>query len=374
MSTTVAPEKRTIPGRKHLIAAAVVVVTVTAAVAGVRWWTVGRFIESTDDAYVRADVVTMSSHVPGYVSEVAVQDDQPVRAGDVLIRIDDRDYQAKVDHAEATVSAALAAIHEQEAGAASLDAQVAQQSSLIAQAQADVAAARADAVRRDADAGRYRELYAQQASSGQRLELARADQQKAAAVLAKASAAVQSQRDQQDVLRRRREQSLAGIERANAQLSEARSALALAQLDLQHTVIRATRDGVIGQRTVRPGQYVETGMPLLAVVPLNDVYVVANFKETQLGDMHTGQPVQIDIDTYSGHTLRGKVTSIAPGSGAEFALLPPDNATGNFTKVVQRIPVRIRFDASREDARRLRAGMSVVVRVDTRNADGGQPS
>jgi len=374
MSTTVAPEKRTIPGRKHLIAAAVVVVTVTAAVAGVRWWTVGRFIESTDDAYVRADVVTMSSHVPGYVSEVAVQDDQPVRAGDVLIRIDDRDYQAKVDHAEATVSAALAAIHEQEAGAASLDAQVAQQSSLIAQAQADVTAARADAVRRDADAGRYRELYAQQASSGQRLELARADQQKAAAVLAKASAAVQSQRDQQDVLRRRREQSLAGIERANAQLSEARSALALAQLDLQHTVIRATRDGVIGQRTVRPGQYVETGMPLLAVVPLNDVYVVANFKETQLGDMHTGQPVQIDIDTYSGHTLRGKVTSIAPGSGAEFALLPPDNATGNFTKVVQRIPVRIRFDASREDARRLRAGMSVVVRVDTRNADGGQPS
>lgn len=374
MSTTVAPEKRTIPGRKHLIAAAVVVVVVTAAVAGVRWWTVGRFIESTDDAYVRADVVTMSSHVPGYVSEVAVQDDQPVRAGDVLIRIDDRDYQAKVDHAEATVSAALAAIHEQEAGAASLDAQVAQQSSLIAQAQADVTAARADAVRRDADAGRYRELYAQQASSGQRLELARADQQKAAAVLAKASAAVQSQRDQQDVLRRRREQSLAGIERANAQLSEARSALALAQLDLQHTVIRATRDGVIGQRTVRPGQYVETGMPLLAVVPLNDVYVVANFKETQLGDMHTGQPVQIDIDTYSGHTLRGKVTSIAPGSGAEFALLPPDNATGNFTKVVQRIPVRIRFDASREDARRLRAGMSVVVRVDTRNADGGQPS
>jgi len=374
MSTTVAPEKRTIPGRKHLIAAAVVVVTVTAAVAGVRWWTVGRFIESTDDAYVRADVVTMSSHVPGYVSEVAVQDDQPVRAGDVLIRIDDRDYQAKVDHAEATVSAALAAIHEQEAGAASLDAQVAQQSSLIAQAQADVTAARADAVRRDADAGRYRELYAQQASSGQRLELARADQQKAAAVLAKASAAVQSQRDQQDVLRRRREQSLAGIERANAQLSEARSALALAQLDLQHTVIRATRDGVIGQRTVRPGQYVETGMPLLAVVPLNDVYVVANFKETQLGDMHTGQPVQIDIDTYSGHTLRGKVTSIAPGSGAEFALLPPDNATGNFTKVVQRIPVRIRFDVSREDARRLRAGMSVVVRVDTRNADGGQPS
>lgn len=374
MSTTVAPEKRTIPGRKHLIAAAVVVVVVTAAVAGIRWWTVGRFIESTDDAYVRADVVTMSSHVPGYVSEVAVQDDQPVRAGDVLIRIDDRDYQAKVDHAEATVSAALAAIHEQEAGAASLDAQVAQQSSLIAQAQADVTAARADAVRRDADAGRYRELYAQQASSGQRLELARADQQKAAAVLAKASAAVQSQRDQQDVLRRRREQSLAGIERANAQLSEARSALALAQLDLQHTVIRATRDGVIGQRTVRPGQYVETGMPLLAVVPLNDVYVVANFKETQLGDMHTGQPVQIDIDTYSGHTLRGKVTSIAPGSGAEFALLPPDNATGNFTKVVQRIPVRIRFDASREDARRLRAGMSVVVRVDTRNADGGQPS
>ena len=374
MSTTVAPEKRTIPARKHLIAAGVAIVAVVAVVAGARWWTVGRFIESTDDAYVRADVVAMSSHVPGYVSEVAVQDDQQVRAGDVLIRIDDRDYQAKVNRADAAVNAALANIRQQEAGVASLDAQVTQQGSLIAQARADVTAAQADAVRRDADAARYRELYAQQASSGQRLELARAEEQKALAVLAKASAAVQSQRDQQDVLRRRREQSLAGIEQAKAQLSEARAALALAQLDLQHTVIRATRDGVIGQRTVRAGQYVETGMPLLAVVPLNDVYVVANFKETQLGDMHVGQPVEIDVDTYSGHTLRGKVASIAPGSGAEFALLPPDNATGNFTKVVQRIPVRIRFDASPEDARRLRAGMSVVVNVDTRNAGGGQPS
>ncbi|MGF6573760.1 membrane fusion protein (multidrug efflux system) [Paraburkholderia sp. GAS333] len=374
MSTTVAPEKRTIPGRKQLIAAGVVIVAVVAVVAGVRWWSVGRFIESTDDAYVRADIVAMSSHVPGYVSEVVVQDDQQVRAGDVLIRIDDRDYQAKVNRAEAAVNAALANIREQEAGVASLDAQVTQQGSLIAQAQADVTAAKADTVRRDADATRYRELYAQQASSGQRLELARAEEQKAAAVLAKASAAVQSQRDQQDVLRRRREQSLAGIEQAKAQVSEARAALALAQLDLQHTVIRATRDGVIGQRTVRQGQYVETGMPLLAVVPLNDVYVVANFKETQLGDMHVGQPVEIKVDTYSGHTLRGKVTSIAPGSGAEFALLPPDNATGNFTKVVQRIPVRIRFDASHEDARLLRAGMSVVVNVDTRHADGGQPS
>ena len=374
MSTTVVPGKRAIPGRKHWLAAGAAIVAVVAVVAGVRWWTVGRFIESTDDAYVRADVVTLSSHVPGYVSTVAVEDNQKVQAGDVLVRIDDRDYQAKVTRAEAAVDAALATIRAEEAGVASLDAQTTQQGSLIAQAQADASGAKADAVRRDADAARYRELYAQQASSGQRWEQAQADALKADAALTKASAAVETQRDQQDVLRKRRGQSLAAIEQAKAQLSEARAALALAQIDLQNTVIRAPRAGEVGQRTVRAGQYVETGMPLLAVVPLDDVYVVANFKETQLGDMQPGQPVEIDVDAYSGRTLHGKVTSIAPGSGAEFALLPPDNATGNFTKVVQRVPVKIHVDASRVDAARLRAGLSVVVKVDTRGANGALPS
>ncbi|HEB3534024.1 TPA: HlyD family secretion protein, partial [Burkholderia cenocepacia] len=253
--------------------------------------------------------------------------------------------------------------------AATLDAQIGQQRSQIAQADADAAAARAEAARRDADATRYKQLLAESAASGQRWEQAHADALKARAELTRAGAAVRVQTDQQTVLQRRREQSTAAIAQARARLAAAQAKLALAQLDLDHTVIRATRDGSVGQRAVRAGQYVEVGMPLLAVVPLSDVYVVANFKETQLGAMHDGQPVQIDVDTYSGHTLHGRVIGLAPGSGAQFALLPPDNATGNFTKIVQRIPVKIRVDAPPAGVV-LRPGMSVIARVDTRGTQG----
>ncbi|KWC17005.1 hemolysin D [Burkholderia ubonensis] len=369
MSTTVVPEKNARFARRHWIAPGVFIVLVALAAFGWRWWTVGRYIEHTDDAYVRADIVTASSRVAGYVSRVAVDDNQPVRRGDVLVMLDDRDYRAKVDDAQAAVAAADATLQAEQAAATTLDAQVGQQRSVIEQAQADAAAARAEAARRDADALRYRQLLAESAASGQRWEQAHADALKARAELARASAAVRAQGDQQTVLLRRRAQSTAAIEQARARLAASRAKLALAQLDLEHTVIRAPRDGTIGQRAVRAGQYVEVGMPLLAVVPLRDVYVVANFKETQLGAMHDGQPVEIDVDTYSGRTLHGRVIGLSPGSGAEFALLPPDNATGNFTKIVQRVPVKIRLDTP-PSGLVLRPGMSVIARVDTRGAPG----
>ena len=341
------------------------IAVIALAVLGLRWWTVGRFIESTDDAYVRADVVTVSSRVPGYVTSVEVEDNQPVHQGDVLAHIDSADYAAKVARAQATVDTALATLHAEQANVATLDAQIAQQRSVMDAAQADVAAARAGANRRQADAERYRQLAAEQASSAQRWEQAHADALTADAALVKADATVQIQRGQQTVLEKRRTQGMAAIEQAQAQLGVARAALSLAQIDLDHTTVRAASDGTVGQRTVRAGQYVETGQPLLAVVPLQDVYVIANFKETEVAAMSPGQPVEIDVDTYSGHPLHGRVLSIAPGSGAQFALLPPDNATGNFTKVVQRIPVKIQVDAGQREAISLRPGMSVVARVHT---------
>ncbi|MFM0210315.1 HlyD family secretion protein [Paraburkholderia sediminicola] len=365
MSTTVVPGKTSPFSRKTLALAGTAIAVIALAVLGVRWWTVGRFIESTDDAYVRADVVTVSSRVPGYVMTVDVEDNQPVHQGDVLAHIDSADYAAKVARAQATVDTALATLHAEQANIATLDAQIAQQRSVMDAAQADVAAARAGANRRKSDAERYRQLAAEQASSAQRWEQAHADALTADAALAKADATVQIQRGQQTVLEKRRTQGMAAIEQAQAQLGVARAALSLAQIDLDHTTIRAASNGTVGQRGVRAGQYVETGQPLLAVVPLQDVYVIANFKETEVAAMSAGQPVEIDVDTYAGHPLHGHVQSIAPGSGAQFALLPPDNATGNFTKVVQRIPVKIQVDAGQREAISLRPGMSVVARVHT---------
>jgi membrane fusion protein, multidrug efflux system len=369
MSTTVDTEVQTASSarrsrRPYLVAGTLLTVLVAAA-WGWHWWQVARFIETTDDAYVRADVVTVSPRVSGYVADVRVDDNQPVRRGDVLATLDDRDYQARVQAAQAASLEAQAAQQESEAAAQTLGAQLDQQSSLIAQAQADVEAARAESARRDADAQRYHALLADEAASGQHWEAAQADALKARAALAHAVAAAQTQREQSVVLRKRLAQNDAASAAAHARLDAANAQLALARLDLEHTRIVATQDGMVGQRSVRAGQYVEAGTPLLAVVPMHDVYVVANFKETQLAAMHAGQPVELDVDTFAGHALNGRVSGIAPGSGAEFALLPPDNATGNFTKIVQRVPVKIALDAMPHDVV-LRPGMSVIARVDTK--------
>jgi membrane fusion protein (multidrug efflux system) len=371
MSTTVDTEVQTATparrARRPWIVAGALLTALAAAIWGWHWWQVARFIETTDDAYVRADVVTVSPRVSGYVTSVMVDDNQQVRRGDVLATLDDRDYRAKAQAAEAALLEAQAALRESGAAAQTLGAQLAQQSSMIAQAQADVDAARAEASRRDADAQRYRALLADEAGSGQHWEAAHADALKARAALAHALAAAQNQREQSSVLSKRLAQNDAATAAARARVEAANAQLSLAQLELEHTRIPATQDGMVGQRSVRAGQYVEAGTPLLAVVPMHALYVVANFKETQLAAMRAGEPVELDVDTFSGQALHGRVSGIAPGSGAEFALLPPDNATGNFTKIVQRVPVKIALDATPRDVV-LRPGMSVIARVDTKEA------
>jgi membrane fusion protein (multidrug efflux system) len=294
-----------------------------------------------------------------------------VRAGAVLLRIENRDYQAKVDRAQADVAAAQAAVAADEAAIANIEAQVAQQRDVIAQAEALGQSAAADAKRTQLDYSRYRSLVGQQVASRQRLEMADADYRKANASVARVHAAVAAERGKLPVLETQRKQAEAALDQARATLKAAQAALALAQIDLDNTVLRAPIDGTVGQRMVRLGQYVEPGMPLLAVVPLQAAYVIANYKETQLSDMRPGQPAEIQVDSFPGRPLRGRVGSFSPASGSQFALLPPDNATGNFTKIVQRIPVKILIEPNNPLAGLLRPGMSVIATVDTR---GGSSS
>ena len=360
------PDAATQPSNKKKLAlAGTAIVLIALLAAGLRWWSLNRFVESTDDAYLRADIVTVSARMAGAVASVNVADNQAVHQGDVLVQIERDDYAQKVALAQAGVDTAVATLRGQQAEVATLGAQIARQVSLEAAALADVAVAEAGVARRSTDAERYRQLAADHASSGQRSEQARADALTADALLVKARASARAEHGQRAVLLKRRDQAVAAIAQAQARLGAAKAALILARIDLGRTTIRAASDGVVGQRTVRRGEYVETGQPLLAIVPLQALYVIANFKETEVAAMCAGQPADVAVDTYAGHTLHGHVLSIAPGSGAQFALLPPDNATGNFTKVVQRVPVKIAIDAGQQTALSLRPGLSVVVRVQT---------
>jgi len=263
----------------------------------------------------------------------------------------------------------LAGVHEEQAALGTLGAQLTQQAAVIDAAAADLQAADAALAQRHADAQRYRELAAEHATSAQRWEQAQALALAAYAARAKANADVRIAHDQQTVLTHQKAQHEAAIARAQAQLCIARAALTLARNHLDYTVIRAATEGVVGERTIRVGHHIEAGQPLMAIVPLDAAYVIANFKETDIAAIHPGQAVDIDVDAYSGRTVHGTVIGIAPGSGAQFALLPPENATGNFTKVVQRIPVKITIDQAALSAWPLRSGMSVIARVHTREAN-----
>ncbi len=320
--------------------------------AGSRWFSEWRWIESTDDAYVDGDITAVLPKVAGYVVELRAEDNRPVAKGEILLRIDDRDYRAKVDEAGGQVAARLAQLEQ-------IDERRAVQDSVIAQSGASIVAARAEVVRAKADHERTTRLVREDYVSRQRFDVTKADAAKAEAGLTGSGAQLQAARRQIAVLASERTMAL-------AQLEQAKAALALAQTDLEATVIRAPVDGVIGNRAVRDGQYVRPGQTLLAVVPLASVWIDANFKETQLTRMKPDQKVEIAVDAYPGQTIDGRLDSFAPASGAKFSLLPPENATGNFTKVVQRVPVRIRVAQDNPLAGRLRPGLSVVVRVDTR--------
>lgn len=330
------------------------------------WWNLGRFLEETDDAYVRADWVAISPRIAGYVAQVLVEDNQPVKAGDVLVRIEERDFTERLNSAQAQLQQVQAAANAQQATLQTLDARMSEQQQRIAQVQAALRSAEAEARRAQLDYARYRELVAQHVATAQRLETVSASQAQAQAAVAVARAQVARQQAQLQVLQASRQQAQAQIIEHQARVGEAQANLALARNALSDTEIRAPFDGVVGQRKVRRQQYVMPGLPLLAVVPVGQAYVIANYKETQLQRMLPGQSVAIEVDSFSGQHWHGQVESIAPGSGAVFALLPPDNATGNFTKVVQRFPVKIRLVPEGDETSRILPGMSVIATVDTR--------
>jgi membrane fusion protein (multidrug efflux system) len=343
------------PSRRALKRAALVLAAVagTAAIAhfGYDYWTVGRFLESTDDAYVMADYTTIAPKISGYIADVLVQDNEPVKAGQLLARIDDRDFRTALDQAHADVAAADAAIHN-------LDAQLVLQQSVIDQQKADIAATEASRTFAQQDQARYVDLMKTGYGTVQRAQQADATLRQAAAHLVGARAALVAAQNKVDVLKTDRA-------RAEAQLAHSRAVEHQAELNLSYATIIAPVDGTVGARSLRVGQYVQAGTQLMAVVPLNSVYIVANYKETQLTNVRDGQPVAIAVDTFPGVKLSGHVDSLSPASGLQFALLPPDNATGNFTKIVQRVPVKIVLDRDALSGL-LRPGMSVEPIINTK--------
>jgi membrane fusion protein, multidrug efflux system len=316
------------------------------------WWETGRFLESTDDAYVGGDVTVIASRVSGFVAEVLVTDNQKVRAGDLLLRIDDRDYRAALARAEAAVAA-------QDATLLNLDATRRLQEAVIAQARADLAAAQAEAARTRFDFDRYRQLSASQYASEQRFQQADADDKKAAAAVEKARATLDAAERRIAVIDTQKRQAEAAREQAVAERETAR-------LNVGYTEIRAPVDGTVGNRSARVGSYATPGASLIAIVPADGLWVDANFKESQLAQMRPGEPASVVADVLPGETFAGHVESLAPATGAQFSVLPPENATGNFTKIVQRVPVRIRLDGEGGRLGRLRPGLSVTATVDRR--------
>jgi membrane fusion protein (multidrug efflux system) len=339
---------------KPLLLGAVAVLGIAAAAQfGLQYWRVGRFMVSTDDAYVQADSTAIAPRVSGYIDQVLVADNQNVKAGQVLARIDDRDFQTALRIASADRLTAETEI-------ANIDAQLGLQQSNIDQASAQVEAATASLTYARQDQARFGELARTGAGSTQQAQQTSSILLQRQAALRQAQASVVGARQQVAVLN-------AARAKAEAQLERAQGAEQQARLNLSYTVITAPIDGVVGARSLRVGQYVQAGTQLMAVVPLGAVYVVANYKETQLTDVQPGQPVTITVDTFPGKTITGHVDSIAPATGLQFALLPPDNATGNFTKIVQRIPVRIQLDPQVLAEGILRPGMSVEPDIDTRS-------
>lgn len=351
--------------RRRATLAATALVLLGAGGYGLHWWTVGRFMIDTDNAYVRADIVTVAPLVSGRVVDVMAADNQRVAAGQILARIDGRDYRSRKDDAEAAVAAAQAEIAVQNARIENLGAQQRQQGSIIARSAAAVTASAADFRKADLELRRQSLLARQDIASARTLETAQAEAGRLRADVSGARAALSAEQQRLPVLASETQAAHADLAKAEAALRRARAALTLATLQLDRTTIRAAAAGTIGQRSLRVGQYVEPGTPLLALVP-DAVFIVANYKETQVDRVRPGQPVRIVVDALGSARFHGRVDSLAPASGAQFALLPPDNATGNFTKIVQRIPVRIRIDAGQPRLGELRPGMSVETEIDAR--------
>jgi membrane fusion protein, multidrug efflux system len=348
--TSLRPSRQAI--RRGALAFAAALGVAGAAVFAHYYLTTGRFLETTDDAYVKADSTIIAPKVSGYIAKVLVSDNEPVKAGQVLARIDDRDFKTALNQAKADVAAS-------EAGVKNLDAQIELQEPLILQQAAEVDATEANLKFAQQERARYDELMKSGAGTIQRAQQTDAALRAQTAQLQQGKAGLIAANKKIEVLSTQRAHAV-------AQLDHARAVEQQAALNLSYTEITAPVDGTVGARTLRVGQYVQAGTQLMAVVPLDAVYVVANFKETQLTHVRNGQPVELRVDSFHSTRLKGHVDSLSPASGLEFALLPPDNATGNFTKIVQRVPVKIVLDGQNLKGL-LRPGMSVVPTVNTKS-------
>jgi membrane fusion protein (multidrug efflux system) len=351
------PAWRTV-GKRALIAAAIAAVAAGGGAFGVRWWAVGRYMVSTDDAYVRAHNTTLASKISGYIASIPVEDNAPIHAGDVIATIDDGDYRLAVDAAREKVATQQATVDR-------IARQIVAQQANVEQADAQMASAQAGAKKTRLEYSRQQSLAAREFASRQALEQAEANRDQAAAAVNSAQSVIDAAVANLDVLKAQQKEAI-------GTLNELKTALAKAERDLSFTVIRAPVDGVFSNRAVQTGDFVQTGQRVASLVPLDEVYIDANFKETQLARLHPGQTVSVSVDALPQHAIEGRVASLSPASGAVFSLLPPDNATGNFTKIVQRLPVRIDVPASVAEKRMLRPGMSVVVSVDTRPAKSAE--
>jgi membrane fusion protein (multidrug efflux system) len=343
--------------RRILMAGTAVAVLAASSWYGWDYITVGRFLVSTDDAYVKADTTTIAPKVSGYLREVVVGDNEQVKAGQVLARIDERDFKVALDQASADVAAAQALI-------ASKRAQLDVQQAVIEAAKATVEVDTAAQTFALQENKRYTDLAASGYGSVQNAQLAQSRNASAQAAILRDTAQLASAMRQVELLKAELAQAEAAAAHAAAQQRQA-------ELNLGYTTIVAPIDGVVGNRTLRVGQFVQAGTQLMSLVPASGAYIVANYKETQLTTVHQGQPVAIAVDMFPGKVVRGHVDSLAPASGQEFALLPPDNATGNFTKVVQRIPVKIALDGRAQIE--LRPGMSVIPTIETRSPEQQKP-
>jgi len=339
--------------RRAALAFAAALGVAGATVYGHYYVTAGRYLETTDDAYVKADSTIIAPKVSGYIAEVLVADNEPVQSGQVLARIDDRDFRTALKQAQADVAASEAAVKN-------LNAQIELQEPLIQQQAAEVGATEANLKFAQQERARYDDLMKSGAGTIQRAQQTDAALRSQTAQLQQGKAGLIAANKRIEVLSTQRAQALAQLDRARALEQQA-------ALNVSYTKITAPVDGTVGARTLRVGQYVQAGTQLMAVVPLNAVYVVANFKETQLTHLRNGHPVDLRVDSFHATKLKGHVDSLSPASGLEFALLPPDNATGNFTKIVQRVPVKIVLDDQSLNGL-LRPGMSAEPTVNTKSA------
>ncbi|UGY03897.1 HlyD family secretion protein [Bradyrhizobium quebecense] len=346
-----APSRQAIRRAALALAAALGVAGATSF--GHYYITTGRYLETTDDAYVKADSTIIAPKVSGYIAEVLVADNEPVKAGQLLARIDDRDFKIALNQARADVAAAEAAVKN-------LDAQIELQQPLIQQQAAEVDATEANLKFAQQERARYDDLMKSGSGTIQRAQQTDAALRSRTAQLEQGKAGLIAADKKIEVLSTQRAQAI-------AQLDRARAVELQAALNHSYTQITAPVDGTVGARSLRVGQYVQAGTQLMAVVPLDQVYVVANFKETQLTHVRNGAPVELRVDSFHSTKLKGHVDSLSPASGLEFALLPPDNATGNFTKIVQRVPVKILLDDESLKGS-LRPGMSAVPTVNTKSA------